>query len=320
MPGPLGSSLHVDRLLTNMSIGAVQSDTNYIASKAAPVLGVTRSSDEFPIWSTADFLRMQTQQGSDYKPAAEAAFGFSTTTYTCKKWALKKMVPDEERDDADVNLDEAVVNFLTQQFLIRRDYQLISLLFNSSNWSYVTGAGSGSDFVHFSSSSSTPFATIRSYKRTVQQACGGFMPNTIVVGPEVDDVLKEHDDTLDKIKHTEKGIATDDLLAAAFGVKNYLTSWAVYNTAAEGQTATLSNLGGDYMWIGYVADKPSKYAPSATYTFSQKKYDSAGIGAPVMKRWRVDDPDGEWIRGMCKFDMKQTSSAAGLLLVNPATG
>jgi hypothetical protein len=233
---------------------------------------------------------------------------------------LKKIILDEDREDSDVNLEEATTKFLTQQILIRRDYQLATLLFNSSNWTYYTGAASSADFVHFSDDSSTPFKTVRTYKRVVQTACGGFPPNTIVVGPEVNDYLAEHPDAEDKIKHTQVGVVQNDLLAKAFGVKNYLVMDAVYNTAAEGQTATMANIGGDYMWIGYVAPNPSKYNPSAVYTFSQKKFDNAGVGAPIIERWRNNDPDGEWFRATSKFDMKQTSSAAGVLLVNAATG
>jgi hypothetical protein len=320
MPGPLGSSVRIDRLLTDIAIGAVQEDKQFVSSKAAPVLSVSRSSDKYPTWSTADFLRMQTQPVAPDQPSPEASFTMSTDTYDCIRWPLKKIILDEDRDDSDVNLEEATTLFLTQQILLRRDYQLASLLFNSSNWTYYTGAGSGADFVHFSSDSSIPFKVVRTYKRVVQKACGGFMPNTIVVGPEVDDSLKEHPDAEDKIKYTQEGIVQNALLARAFGVKNYLVMDAVYNTAAEGQTASLDNIGGDYMWIGYVADRPSKYNPSAIYTFSQKKYDNAGVGAPVIARWKQNDPDGEWFRATSKFDMKQTSSDAGVLLVNAATG
>lgn len=319
MPGPLSSQVHVDTLLTDVSIGYVQSNENFIAQRGAPIRPVEKSSNKYPVWGAADFLRMQTVKTDRHNSAPEASFSMSNDTYTTEGWPLKKRILDRDRKDSDVDLEKSAVHFLTQQILMRRDYQYLSQLFNTSNWTYATGAASGGDFVDFSDSSSTPFKTVRSYKRTVQQAIGGFMPNTIVVGPEVDDILKEHDDSLAKIQYTQKGIVTNDLLAAAFGVKNYLVGNAVYNTAAAKQTASLSNMGGDYMWIGYVADQPSEFEPSAMYTFSLKEYDNLGDGGALIKRWRSNDPEGEWLKAEAEFDIKITSSVAGVLLVNAAT-
>jgi len=319
MPGPLSSQVHVDTLLTDVSIGYAQSSENFIARKGAPIRPVDKSSDKYPIWGAADFLRMQTKSVGDRTPAPEASYTMSNDTYSCDNWPLKHLIPDKTRKNADVDLEKATVKFLTQQILMRRDYQYLTTLFNTANWTYKTGAAGGGDFIDFSDAASTPFSTIRGFKRTVQQAIGGFMPNTIVVGPEVDDCLKEHDDSLDKIKYTATGIVTNDLLAAAFGVKEYLVGEAVYNTAAAGQTATLANMGGDYMWIGYIAEEPSEFNPSALYTFSLKDYDDQGDGGALIKRWRENDPEGEWFKAESAFDIKITAATAGLLLVNAAT-
>lgn len=321
MPGPIKSQVHIDTLLTGVSIGYVQSQDNFVADKVAPIFPVNKSSDKYPIWDAASFLRMQTVETSRYAPAPEATFTASNDTYTCEEWPLKKLILDKDRKDADVNIEMAAVKFLTQQILMRREYQVINKLFTSGNWTNsYTGAAAAADFVHFSDSSSTPFATVRAYARVAQLAAGGFKPNTIVTTGEVDDYLKEHDDTLDKVKYTQMGVATNDLLAKAFDVDNYLVCNAVRNTAAAGQTATLANIGGDFLWIGYVSKTPSEFEPSAMYNFSWKDYDAGGKGGALIKRWRSDDPEGDWLKAEAAFDPKVTAAGAGVLLINPATG
>lgn len=321
MPGPLASQVHIDTLLTGVSIGYVQKQENFIADRVSPIIGVDKSSDKYPIWTAADFLRMQTVETARSAPAPEATFTMSDATYTCEEWPLKLLLLDKNKKDSDVNLEMAATKFLTQQMLLRRDYQVISKLFTSGNWTHsYTGAALGADFVHFSDSSSTPFSTTRGYLRQGQQDAGGFKYNTIVVGPEVDDILKEHDDSLDKIKHTQTGVMTDALLAQAFGVKKYLVAEAVYNTAKAGQTATLANMGGDFMWLGYVPDSPSEFEPSAMYTYSWKEYDAGGKGGAQIKRWRNNDPEGDWLKSECAFDPKVTAAGGGILLISPATG
>jgi hypothetical protein len=318
MPGPLASNVHVDTLLTDVSIGYVQSNENYIARKGAPTYKVSKDSDKYPVWDRSNFLRMQTQQVSDRQKAPEANYDLSNDTYTCGYWPVKHMIPDKLKKRSDVDLEKAATEFLTQQILMRRDYEYLSLLFSTSNWTYYTGKASGGDFIDFSDSSSTPFKTVRTYKRAIQQAIG-MEPNTIVVGPEVDDTLKEHDDALAKIQYTQTGIVTNKLLAAAFDVKNYLVGKAVYNTAQAGATISMSNMGGDYMWIGYVAESPSEMNPSALYTFSLSDYDDTGEGGALIKRWREDDPEGEWFKAESAFQTKITSSVAGVLLEQAAS-
>jgi len=317
MPGPLGSSVHVDKLLTDISIGYVQDQERFIADKVSPIYGVDKSSDKYPTWAAADFLRMQTVKTNRYAPAPEATFTMSNETYTCEEWPLKKLILAKDRTDGDVDIDEATTKFLTQQILLRRDHEVVSKLFTAANWDTTyTGAASGSDFVWFSDSSSVPFQTVRTYSRTCQKQAGGFYPNTIVVGGQVDDYLKEHDDTLDKIKYTQEAIVQNALLARAFGVEQYLVADSVRNTAAAGDTAVMANMGGNFMWIGYVAPEASKYNPSAMYTFSWKEYDAASEGGALIKRWTSNDPEGEWLKAEAAFEAKVTSSASGILLIN----
>jgi len=322
MPGPLHSQVHVDTLLTDVSIGYVQDQKNYIAAEVAPIYPVDKSSDKYPIWSEADFLRMQTHEVNRNDPAPEASYSMSSDTYTVEEWPLKKLILDKDRKDSDVDLEKSTTEFLTQQILMRRDYQLLNVLFTSGNWTTTkTGAASGGDFVHFSDSSSTPFKTVRDYCRTLQPLSGGRRPNVIVACPEVDDLLKEHDDSLDKIKYTNTGIVDNELLAKAFGVDKYLVAEAVYNTAAAGATTTsVSNMAGDFMWLGYVAPTPGQYTPSALYDFSWTEYDGAKKGGAQIKRWRNDDPEGDWLKAEAAFQIKVTAASSGLLMINPATG
>jgi len=317
MPGPLGSSVHVDKLLTDISIGYVQDQKRFIADKVSPIYKVEKSSDKYPTWAAADFLRMQTVKTSRYSPAPEATFTMSTGLYSCEEWPLKKLITDKDRTDADVDIDEATTKFLTQQILLRRDHEVVSKLFTAANWDTTyTGAASAADFVHFRDASSVPFQTIRTYSRVCQIQAGGFYPNTVVVGGLVDDYLKEHDDTLDKIKYTQEGIASNELLARAFGVEQYLVADSVRNTAQAGDAASMANMGGNFLWLGYVAPEASRYNPSAMYTFSWKDYDATGEGGALISRWTNDDPVGEWLKAEAAFDAKVTSSASGILLIN----
>jgi hypothetical protein len=61
----------------------------------------------------------------------------------------------------------------------------------------------------------------------------GFAPNILVIGPHVLQALRNHPEILDRIKYTERGIVTEDLIASLLGVEKILVSYA---TQANGAT------------------------------------------------------------------------------------
>ena len=56
------------------------------------------------------------------------------------------------------------------------------------------------------------------------------------VGALVWERLKEHPDILDKYKHTQSGIMTTSLVAAALEIDNLYVGKSIENTAKDGQT------------------------------------------------------------------------------------
>ncbi len=81
-------------------------------------------------------------------------------------------------------------------------------------------------------------------------------------------VLRNHADILERIKYTQRGIVTADLLAALFGVKRVNVAWATQNTEAEGVAATMSFIAPKAALLTYSPSSPSLMEPSAGYIFS----------------------------------------------------
>lgn len=320
MPAPTPQDTHVDGLLTNMSIMSVQDSEGYVADEIAPRLDVKKQSDKYAVWSKSDFYRMAMEKVGDGDPAPIAGFDVDTSNnYFADFWKIKKLLTDQQRANYDVplNADQATVNYLTQQGLMRRDYEVLNTLFISGVWTTeYDGAASptGSEFYYWNDyTQSHPFQNVRAWSTVVKKLTGR-RPNKLVVGPEVNDALMEHPDILDKIKHTQTGIATEELLAAAFGVKKYLVADAVYNSAAEKATesATMAHIAGKHALLSYVPDSPSIDEPSAAYNFTWTQFDQVKDGGASIRRWREDDPEGDWMLASMAFDPKVTSADCGL--------
>src|SRR5436305_13529940 len=94
------------------------------------------------------------------------------------------------------------------------------------------------------------------------------MPNTLLLTEPVVNVLSEHPKILDKIKYTQRGIVTEDILAAVFRVGKILVARTVANSANEGQTVTPADIWGDDAILCYVDSSPDLQMPTFGRIFS----------------------------------------------------
>jgi hypothetical protein len=119
------------------------------------------------------------------------------------------------------------------------------------------------------------------------------------------------DDVVDRIKHTQRGVLGQDLLAAVLGVDKVYVMYAGENTAAEDQTASNSFIGGAGTCIlVYSAPAPSLLHASAGYTFTWSGYTGAQDGMRI-SRFRMDHLKADRIEGELSYDQKLISGDLG---------
>jgi hypothetical protein len=94
------------------------------------------------------------------------------------------------------------------------------------------------------------------------------MPNTLVLGANVAPALRSNADIVDRVKYTQRGIASLDVLAALFEVENVKVARSVYNAAAEGADDDFEFIADENaMWLGYIEPTPMLDAPTAIARF-----------------------------------------------------
>ncbi|NLI59425.1 MAG: hypothetical protein GX387_13135 [Clostridium sp.] len=142
----------------------------------------------------------------------------------------------------------------------------------------------------------------------------GFRPNTLVLSPRVFYALKNHEDILDRIKYTQKGIVTNDLLATLFEVDNVYTAWGVVNTAAQGETDNIDFIMGDHALLCYVNPRPAIKQPSAGYIFTWTGLMGASAYGSRIVRLPMDilGLGTERIEGEVAFDPKVIAQDLGV--------
>lgn len=192
---PFATDGYIDRDLSNFSQLAVQDTTRYISGNALPRIPVDKESGLYFVFSAADLMRLQVKELADGAEPAESGFGLSQSNYACKVWALAKGVTDRQRYNATgpaIQPFNNAVMYLTTQFLIHRDKQLATVMFDSTNWDHTATIGTV-----WTDANADPVVDIRNAKRLISET--GFEPNRIIFGRNAYDKFIDHDRVLKRL-------------------------------------------------------------------------------------------------------------------------
>lgn len=330
MPQPTQSDLHVNRPLTNVSIMAVQDDSEFIADKVFKNIPSDKASDSYFVYDAADFHRDSMQLRGDGAESAGDGWDVTTDTFACDVFALHHDVSDRRRANTDepLNEDEDATRYLTHKALLKREVDFVSTFFTTGVWSGGADTAncglSGNDVtvnVAWDNASGVPIKCIKEQIIANKQKTG-FRPNTLVLPEEVWNALQESADFLARITggstKDNPAVVMPSLLAAVLGIENVYIAGAIKNTAKEGQTASNAFLFADAALLCYVPKTPGKRTPAAGYTFTWKQYGSADFGGRV-KKFRMEQNGSDRVEIETAYDMKVVTATMGVFFTNVMT-
>lgn len=312
----------VDMILTNMSVGYMQDPRSHFARQIFPIVPVSDQSGKYQVFDKAAWLRDEAKRRAPGTLAADGGYTLSTGSYLCEEWAYRHKLPDEIRRNfqSPVSADLSAVKHVSEKLLIREDSQFASTFMGTGIWGTdftgVSSSPSTNQFLQWDQSSSTPITDMRTGIRTVQKAIGR-KPNVALIGPLVWDVLVDHSTVKSRIATSQTQIVTEQLIAALLGLDRVIVGESIYNSAAEGQTASMSHQLGKSVLLAYVTSAPSMDEPSAGYIFSWSEFDGvSAANAAAIRTYRQDDIKSDWYEGNSFFDMRVTASDAGYYLTS----
>ena len=326
MPQPTFGDVHVAAALTNIAVAYLQDETFYVADKVFPMVPVQHQTDVYFVWSKSDFFRDEAQLRADATESAGTGVNLITQTYSAKVWALHQDIGPQVRANQDPAIDIDVVSTrqLMQKMLIRRDRFFMTKYVTTGVWGTdATGTtavgggipGSTSPVFWDDDANSDPFTDMHFAMTTILQNTG-FYPNVLLLSWSAFGALRKHPLIVDRIKYTTPtfaGTITPQLLGQAFDIERVVVSKAVYNTAGENLTASMSFVAGKNALVVYSPPQPGLMIPASGYTFGWQAFtglNSLGV--------RVAQIPMNWlglgtIRNECEmaFDMQVVGSDLG---------
>lgn len=316
---PTLSDVHVNKPLTNIAVAYMQARENYVATQAFPTVPVLKQGDRYFVFDKGDLLRDEAQLRAPGTESAGSGVAIDNTpSYYCDVYAYHEDVSDQLKANADAPLSperDSTENVM-QKLMTKRERLWAASYFATSVWTtdrQGVASPTGTQFKQWDASGSDPITDIGVSKENIR-ALTGFMANTLVVGPLVWNILKNHSAILDRIKYTQKGIVTEQLVAPLLGVDKLLVANAIYNSAIEGQTAVMADIYGKAALLTYSAPAPSIRRPSAGYCFSWKGLIGSGEGGVRIKKFRMEHLESDRIEGEMAWQFKVVCADCGVYM------
>jgi hypothetical protein len=305
---PLKNQLHVDQLLSNVSIK--YKNDMYIASEMLPEVPVKKDSDLYRVFDR-DFRLPETIR-ANRGVAREASFDITTSTYVLVQHSLKDYVSDrdaENYDAADLRAD--TTEYLTDKILLRMEKEVAQLFVNQTTTGNTNGSWSQAHSLSAAqqwsadTTTSNPIPQMDTASTVILEGSGqvanyAMLPHRCLIA------AKNHSSVIDRVKYTSADI-TPAMIAGLFDVPQLLIGKAVLDSAVENATSTsIAPVWGDNVFVGYKPAKASPLAPSCGYIFRNN--------IPMVKRWRVEERQSEAIEVNVHFQAKVVASLSGYLL------
>ena len=318
MPLLTPSNVHIDQPLSNLTLAYVQEQTNFIADKVFPTVGVQKQSDKYYIYDRANMNRAgDVQKLAPRTEVNRIGQSISNDSYFADVYGLGMDFDEQTLSNEDAMLDirSAGATTLVNRLLIHREEQFAASFFAAGIWGTdATPSNLWSDYTN-----STPITDVTTARRTMQLKSGGFKPNTMVIGKEVRDILINHPDILARLNGgatvTNTALITDAKLAEIFEVENFYVMEAVKNTGAEGLAESNAFIGGKNALLVHTPRTAGLMTPAAGLTFAWNNVPGvSNLGVTVesfsddaLKRQQV----AEHIQVKMSYDMKVVGADLG---------
>lgn len=320
-----GADLHIDQALTQVSVAYFQDTANFVADQVFSSIPVSKRSDLYNKYSKSDFRRTDAQKRAPGTKSAKINWKPSQDNYYCDVYAISDDINDQDRANADSNwdLESDSTRAVTSHLLIQKDMIWADTYFKTGVWDVektgVASAPSAGQFIQWDLASSDPLTDQTSWATDFKLSTG-FDMNFMVIGADVWKALANHPALLDRIKYTQKGVVTKDLVAAFFNVEKLLVAYSSFTDVAEINDAALQDAAATYDWIvdakgilfGYAPKRPGLKVPAAGYTFNWKGYGAGNKYGLTIRQFRDETIRADTIEGEAAYVMKKVSGDCGV--------
>lgn len=273
-----------------------------VGEDLSPSVRVRKQSDIYYVHGREGWVL---EPGADVRaPGTEAneipGLEVATEPYFCTEHSLQIAVTDEERENADSPLspDRDGTELVTAKVLLQREIILRDLVTTPGN--YATGHSVSLSDPWDDAVNGDPIGDVKDGR--VQIMSSLFLePNYAVIPWQVMVQLEDHPDFVERVKYSQVGVVTQDLIASLFNLPDLTVPGMGQNTAPMGTTEALNFLWGDDVILAYVPPRSGLRIPAFMYEFT---WVYPGGQTQIVERWREQRRKSDIIRVGRRYQYK----------------
>lgn len=319
---------HVVRPLTNVLLGNMQDPGVYINQRVFPSIDVEFQSDLYYTMPPDAWYRTVAQERGPATESVGVVYDLDPNNrYDCRVKAVHYDLADQSRKNYSTPYDAetAATKLVSANIKLRQELDFQQTYLRKGVWQGFVGSGgvpkdfdcSDTTVSHgqWDLASSDPIMDIE-YLMTFMMSQTGRKPNKLTVSKDVFSVLKNHPQFVDRIKYSQIGITTEQLMASIFGIDDLIVAEAVLNSAQEGQRRQMGFMASNCFLLTYSPNAPTLMEPAAGLMFNWTGYDPAtknnAAVAVIPLPWRRCSR----IEAEIAYDMRITCPECGIFGIN----
>lgn len=302
---PLPSDVHIDAALSNLSVK--YGNSQYVGELLMPALPVNKDSDKYFIYGKENLRTYKTYRAPGTR-ATSVDWSVSSDSFKCEEHALEHPIPDETRNEADapLQIESDSVEMLSDMLMLDQEVRVAALALTAG--SYATGhtkaLAAGQKWDDYTASD--PIKDVSTARSLIHSKIMR-VPNTLLLGNQVFEALRQHPEIIGRMSDNVSKIVTKEFLAMIFEVERVIVGDALKITSREGAATEVSS----YVWgknaiLAYVGTPGLK-----TITFGQT---FRRTGYKQVEKWREQPIKSDIVKTADKTDEKIVASGAGYWL------
>lgn len=296
----------VDPVLTTLARG--YSNAELIAQELFPVVFLPKSAAKIPVFGKEAFKIYNTERALRAKSNRISPEDLTSIDVSYTEHDLEYPVDVSEEEESILSKQKHGTGVVTSAIALRLEKMAADLASNpanyaSSNKSALTTTGC------WDHASSHPIVAIDNAKEAIRSKIGK-RPNVMAIGAATYVALKNHADIIDRLKYSQKGIVTVEILQEILGIKKIVVGEAVYS---NDKGTVITDIWGDVAILAYVSQASpelrSEYDPSYGYTCKKSGY-------PEVDTYPEIGGKVDIVRNTDKFKPYIVGADAGFLFTN----
>lgn len=264
---PLREDVHVDEVLTNLSVQFMNDAEGFVHREIAPFVFTGKSTGKYYKYANDVRMRRQDDSRAPRSDFPRIDWSVSTDSFETEEHGLEGLIDDRERRDADdpLDLDTDTNEILTDQVMVNWEKEVADVLTDTSTITQNATLTSTDQWSNYAGSD--PLDDADAAKETILSNTGK-LANIAVIPWQVFRVLRRHPDLRDRIKaQTTPQKLSVEQVAEVLDVERVVVPRVVYNSANPGASANNVFVWGKDVLFAYVDPSPGRKKPSLAYQF-----------------------------------------------------